>query len=308
MAFGICLGFFNPLGYSLPRQHAIKGLQAAVDSGRPVSFVEVLRENEEPLPVPQGLAHHQTFFSEEFIFFKENIWNLAAKPLDTECFLFLDSDVYYRDPDWSEKIDCALEQYDVIQVFDTACWESRYNSNKFDEVRPAVLSVTTDTFFPDFRVHHPGFGFGIRADVFSQINGFFDKFPLGDGDTGFCAAFSNAASVMGLFRGSKSYRIVYGQLPYQRWRANIMSQRLSIGVPENLSIYHRWHGYRRHRQYNRKEREYLDFDLARPELLGYRDDGLLTYNYPQARVHKMWEDRHEDGVVVSPTRFVPKDS
>ena len=305
---GFCVAFFDPYGYKLPRQHATATLQFLVDTGFPVSLGQVVRPGDAPLDVPSGLAFNNIYESADVIFYKENLWNLAAQKLDVDHIMFIDSDVYFRDKNWLKILRDKLDDgNDCIQLFSSACWESQ--SGKVIRERPAVLHATQRGQRLNLMHQHPGFGFFIQQQTFNRINGFFDRCIHGDGDSAFIAALFDDKYVKYIIRRGRSWPTTFSKLPYQLWRAAVLKECLRKSAPDNLRIYHRWHGDLKNRQYNKnKHKKYVTLDPARPQLLKKREDGLLQWVYPQPEMINMWKDRQEDGPIggaFRPTMFQP---
>lgn len=320
----IILSYFSPVGAKLPAQHFARTLELAVQSGAEVCVSQVVKENAEPLPTP-GAHSNRVFVSSDSIFFKENLWNLAAQNATSEKLLFLDADLYYTQPDWLSRISRTLDICDVIQPFDMCFWES-YKGAGIDPSlqRMCWFYTIAHNLPPDQRIHHPGFGFAFRRDFFEKVGGFYELGCLGFGDSLFCVAATpnnlirrllekvysvsvNAAKLTGnnkiywvnaakhfLADSYLSYRNVFQNVPH------------TVGYVPGLPIYHRWHGTIKNRNYSTRM-QFVNWPEDEPPVRR-RYDGLLEWTVPQPNVDEWWKKRDDDGLTggIEPKKFAPK--
>lgn len=298
MDCGIVLAYFSPCNFKLLRQHAIAALSAAIASGAPVSFAEVVQPGQVPLEVPPGLYSHQVFESSDIMFYKENLWNLAARKLNTEKLLFLDADVYYRDSDWLQKISAALNTFDVIQPYEWAHWEDR--AGEVIRIRPAVfrLAAANKTRGVGFSpaTHHTGFGIGIKAAAYEKLGGIFEgAMAGGGGDVSFTFAFADAIADRLFFRRyATDWAKCFFSPAYVKYRNRALSFNFEIGVVADLKIYHRWHGTIKNRQYINRHSYFCDYVLGKNPPVYRRADGLLQWTTPQPNAINYFKSRRED--------------
>ena len=320
----IILSYFSPVGAKLPEQHFARTLELAVESGAEVCVSQVVKENAEPLPTP-GAHSSSVFVSADHIFFKENLWNLAAAQATKNKLLFLDADLYYTQPDWLERISAALDQYDVIQPFDMCYWEG-FKGNGIDVSlqRMCWFYAVHHNIVPDGRMHHPGFGFAFKRSFFEKVGGFYTYGCLGFGDSLFCAAVTPNTLIRRLLekvysvqkntddlRGNdKIYWVSaakhYLADSYLKYRQVLQDTPHKLGYIPGLPIYHRWHGTIKNRNYATRM-QFVDWPDDEPPVK-YRPDGLLTWSVPQPRAVEWWKNRDDDGLTggIAPKKFAPK--
>ena len=320
----IILSYFSPVGAKLPAQHFARTLQWAVQSGAEVCVSQVVKENAEPLPTP-GAHSSRVFVSADNIFFKENLWNLAAQRATGEKLLFLDADLYYTQADWLSRVSHTLDAHDVIQPFDMCFWEG-YKGDGIDASlqRMCWFYTIAHGLPPDQRLHHPGFGFAFRRDFFEKVGGFYELGCLGFGDSLFCVAATPNKLIRRLLEklcevktggekmvgNNKIYWVNAAKHfladSYLKYRQNFQDTPHTAGYVTGLPIYHRWHGTIKNRNYSTRM-QFVNWPEDEPPVCT-RPDGLLAWTAPQPNVNEWWEKRDDDGVTgaIKPNKFSPK--
>jgi hypothetical protein len=199
---------------------------------------------------------------------KERLLNLALSHLPSTCskVAWLDCDVLFENPDWALQASRMLDDYAVVQLFDTVIRLPR-GSVFFDgegDVWRSFASVYRELpnqlLTGDFARHgHSGFAWAARRDVLDR-HGLYDACISGSGDHmmahGFC----------GDWESSCIDRILGGNNPHRRhfseWcRRMYGSVRARVGCVDG-TLLHLWHGDIDNRRYVNRNRELaaLGFD------------------------------------------------
>ena len=311
MDCGIVLSYFSPCGYKTLRQHVAKVLNTVVATGAPVSFSQVVRPGQQPVIPPSSVYAHQIFESSDTMFFKENLWNLAAQELSTKNLIFLDADVYYKDPSWLEKIAAALSRADVIQPYDNAHWHEA--NGEISRVVPCCFrGILLNESCPggegvSLGTHHPGFGFALTRDAFDRLGGFYElSVAGGGGDTSFVLSFSDTERDRAYLHGRREdWSMCFSTPTFVAYRENALKQKLKIGYVPGLDIFHMWHGSRPARQYTTRHLYFDGYTVNDDPPCTKRADGLLYWTLPQPRAIDYFISRNEDVVAVCARRFKP---
>lgn len=284
------VAFFSPCGFELPKRHLASTLAWLKRESVPTVVAQVIRSDQQPQPVPAG-AHSLVYESDHVLFLKENLWNLAARQTDASRLLFIDSDIYFSVDRIFEPTESLLEVYDVIQPFDTAAWLDRRGREDFVRKSAAVaLAAGTE---PHPGLYHPGFAWAMTRRAFDALGGFFERHPLGGGDTAFSYSLDKRWVAESLARIMPNDSPFWGSQAFREYQAKGVNAGLRVGVLQGVTAYHRWHGSVANRQYCNRA-EYLDSADYR---LHHRPDGLLQWDTPEdsARAAEYFASRREDG-------------
>ena len=326
MKASVILASFSPVDAELPKKHFQSTLDFLLSHGHDleVCVAQVVRKGQEPVPTA-GAATSLVFESEDKVFFKENLWNLAAAHAISDKFIFIDADLHYKDTDWLDQICAALDEYDVIQPFDIAQWEMKNGEVNPTMRKSAWFNAIIHGGTPVPETYHPGFGFAMTRKHFNAIGGFYEHGVMGEGDHMFCVAHTPQKQIEYVLQFSlkalndpdsgihpdirahwKNLANHFLSHDYIDWKSNIQSMDFKAGVATNLSVYHRWHGTAAKRQYTTRLK-YLKWpESGKPARS--RDDGLLEWVSPQPEVDEWWDARDDDGTKseqISLNRYIP---
>ena len=288
----IIVSFFNANDYDLPKQHLQRTLSHALETGREVILAQAVLEGQEPQPVPEG-CKNLVYTVPSFLFYKENLWNAAAKQAEGDCYLFLDADVLYQNKDWVEQAEKVLETHDVTQPFTKAVWLDEFGNAEKTVTAVACAIVNNTTL--EFNSTHPGFGWGITKEAFDRIGGFYDLCANGSNDALFSFALSSASQYAKAISWFND-RAVFSR-HYQVYRALVKSEGIKVGIVPDCEVHHQWHGTLSNRRYNRR-----DLCLMREpdgsDPLTRREDGIIEWSTPEAAAafKDLFENREDDGV------------
>lgn len=287
------MAFFSPCDYELPKRHVARTLEWLAGEGVEATLAQVVRPGQEPQPVPAGITS-LVYESGDVMFYKESLWNLAARASQADKLLFLDTDVSFSADDVLEQTSQLLDRVDVCQPFGTAVWRDR--DGKIVNARRSAAFAISHGYEPNGRYYHPGFSWAMTRRAFDFLDGFYDRHVLGGGDLGMAFALDLRWVGVDLrarnpldahFAASPSYGI------YRMRAANLC---LRVGCLEQVDAVHHWHGDTEHRQYCSRG-EFLPLQPGQEYPVRCREDGLLEWTDPAASeaVRKYFQSRKEDG-------------
>lgn len=293
MSLAVCLGFYSPTGYQLPQRHLARTLQWLAGEGVEAVLAQVVQPGQPPQPVPSGITS-LVYESSDVMFFKENLWNLAASATAASKLLFLDTDVVFSSSDVIEQAAALLDSVDIAQPFGTAVWGDR-DGRVVNARRSAAFAVSRG-YEPSSRYYHPGFAWAMTRRAFDFLGGFYDRHPLGGGDI--ALAYSLDLRWVGVdLRARNPDDAHFAATPsYGMYRMRAANLCLRVGCLEQVDAVHLWHGDVNNRQYCSRG-TYLPIDPGREYPVHARPDGLLEWDNAahSERVAKYFRSRKEDG-------------
>lgn len=290
-----CLAFYSPCGYTLPRKHLARTLAWLKECGAHAVLCQVVRPGQEPQPVPAGFVS-AVYESDDVMWFKENLWNLAATHTSADKLLFLDADVRFDREDVLPAVERLLEDVDVCQPYETASWLDR-EGNAFQTRKSAAFAICGGEEPLAYR-YHAGFAWAMTRRAFNALGGFYDLKPLGGGDVAFSYSLDErwVAEDCNASRRPSGGHNASEPKSLEQYRCAAAAKRLRVGYLRQATAYHSWHGEIQNRQY-----------LTRPSLiplapgdefpLRRRADGLLEWTDRAAAAAAMryFAGRLEDG-------------
>lgn len=322
MSTSVVLAYFNHNKSEKIKTNFLKTVKYLKQYGVELSVAQVCKHHERPLEI-EDIHSSEVYHSNDLIFFKENLWNLAAKKTTGNNIVFLDADTYYKSDNWLDEIEKQLSTYDVIQPFDDAMWEEQ-GGNIGHKIRKSWMSSQVQDITPIHARNHCGFGFAIRRSLFDSIGGFYDRACIGHGDALFCVAFTKDQHVYAFMQAcNRAIQSVAAGSPdpeigrtiminakqylcpsYLEYREQCQSKGAKVGYLPGCTIFHRWHGDDCNRRY--EDRLSL-VDWRGDSPVHYRDDGLVEWSHEQPRVHEWWDGRDDDGLDsgVKASRYAP---
>lgn len=289
----IVLAFYSPVGYELPRRHLAETLAWAASTGCDVVLAQAVRPGQQPEPAPAAVRT-LVYETSSTLFYKENLWNLAAASTQADQLLFVDADVSFSAADVVERVASQLEVVDVLQPFQVAAWLDQTGC-PFQARRSSAYAIASG-WEPRTLYYHPGFAWAMRRSAFDALGGFYDRHPTGGGDVAFTYALDAR------WVGSQLPRHIpldagYWHSPsYKTYQANGVALGLRVGYLPGVTAYHRWHGEIERREYATRGR-FLPLVAGEDYRLTRRPDGLLEWDSPEdsAAVLAYFQGRREDG-------------
>jgi hypothetical protein len=289
----IIIAFHSPCDYTLPKQHLAKTLEWVSQCGVPATLAQIVGPGQQPQPVPAGVRT-DIYETDAVLFHKENLWNITARKSTADRFMFVDSDVHFSAPHTVALAAEALDEYDILQPFETALWPDR--NGVYMQARKSAAFAIASEFEPVPAYYHPGFSWALTRKTFDRMGGFYDRHPFGGGDVAF------VYSVSPLWVGSRIpfYLPIDSQYwtspSYRKYQTNGTRLDLKTSyLPGNNAI-HRWHGDIENRQYVTRGK-YFQIESGTEYPLHYREDGIIEWDDPACNDHirRYFASRKEDG-------------
>lgn len=113
--------------------------------------------------------------AQEHIFLERVLWNIGAAETDAVKLCFMDADIWFRNDDWLFNVDRELDNYDVVQPFETAELEDspgrKYTSLAKTLWDPAGFEKSCG---------HAGLGLAMTRKCFGMLRGFEPAVTLDD--------------------------------------------------------------------------------------------------------------------------------
>lgn len=293
MTIAACLAFYSPCDFELPKRHLARTLEWLAGEGVPAVIAQVVQPGQAPQPVPSGIKS-LVYESSDVMFFKENLWNIAARAVDADKLLFLDTDIVFNHSDVIDQTAALLDRVDVCQPFGTAVWSSR--DGKIANARRSSTFAISRGYEPSSRFYHPGFSWAMTRRAFDFLDGLYPYHVLGGGDI--ALAYSLDLRWVGVdLRARNPDDAHFAASPsYGMYRMRAANLCLRVGCLEQVDAVHQWHGDVDDRQYCSRG-TYLPLEAGQEYPLRYRDDGLLEWTDPAASeaVRRYFASRREDG-------------
>lgn len=251
------------------------------------------------------------------VWLKENLWNIGARYLPRDCkyVLFADADIEFLSPHIATEIVHALQEYRVVQPFETAAdlgpqgqvmdvhrsfgwcyangWEWRpqpdgrggYNAKKPADV-PRPVGFGTPW--------HPGYAVALRRSVLDRLP-FLEVGVLGAGDHHQMGALIGKAELTMPKKIHASYREQV--LAWERRAADVVNRDLGF-VPG--TILHHFHGAKANRKYVSRWDILVLFQFDPVSDVYRNSQGVLELeeHKPELRdaIRRYFKQRQEDGV------------
>lgn len=291
---GIALGFFSPCDYQLPRKHFRNTMRRLARQGVPISVAQVCRTGQRPEAAPRN-ARSSVLQSDCFMFFKEQLWNIAAKQLqDCDKLLFVDSDIAFTPRNYLTQISDSLDHFDIVQPFGEAQWLDM-NGQVFMRLPCAAREIQHGRC-PVLSEHHPGFAWAMTRNAFERIGGWYDLFTSGAGDAAFAFAICQQADPE-IGTRAKAGMLMAAQPSYVAYRERVLRLNLRVGHVPGVTTIHQWHGERENRGYLTRER-YFPPPHPDDSHVYRRPDGLLEWAISAPLARDYFVMRQEDGALT----------
>jgi hypothetical protein len=175
-------------------------------------------------------------YGKDALFHKESLLRILEQkiPIEFSKVMFMDCDLIFDNANWYNETSKLLDQYDVVQPFETCLWLDSTYTTVIQE-RKGVASMSQNTYDSKY---HPGFAWAFRRLWYNQ-NGFYDLAITGSGDTLSAAAWMNV-----------DFPPNYLQRAYDK---TFKAYRKSLTLPKMSfakgAVRHLWHGTKEGRNY-----------------------------------------------------------
>lgn len=287
------LAFYSPSGYRLPRQHLAETLAWLAAESVPTILAQVVRPGCEPQPVLPG-QQSLVWESSDAIFYKENLYNLAAESTSADRLLFLDADVRFS-CEIAPLVEAGLHACDIMQPFETAVWHDRLGDVYLTR-RSAAYGLMAGRE-PSPGTYHPGFSWAMTRRAFDALGGFPMCHPFGGGDVALAYSLDTRWLVNNRREMLPEDTICWDAPSFLGYQARGTSARLRVGYCAGVEVHHSWHGDIKERQYVTRC-SYVPIRRGEEYPLRKRPDGLLEWTDPAAAAAAQvyFDSRMEDGV------------
>lgn len=283
----VCLCFFSIVEYKKPIENFNILIEKLKKSKIPFKVISVLFPNQK-----KNIDADFWMKTDSVLFYKENLYNILYSKIkkDWNKFCFIDCDLIFSDKNWHRNTSLLLNEFDLIQPFDTCKWIQKNNITSDTGQLPSSVALHQGIEFTQ-AYYHPGFSWAFNKKAFDKINGFYDWVAIGEGDICFVNSFlKNKKSRMhASFTTSEKYNL---------YAENLFNQNLKIGFLRNNTASHLYHGCLKRRDYDNRHKYVSDVIRNKPEDYLVRDpDGLIRWKYPSKHnnlITEYFKSRQED--------------
>lgn len=260
----ICLVVFNPSKTKRILMNYLYTKNQFVLQKLPVFTIELVYEGRQP-EIPDAI--HVS--SNSIMFHKENLYRILEThiPKKYKKLAFLDCDLLFSEPTWYQKVSKLLNEYDVVQPFETAHWMD-LTYTQIELSRKTVLEMKKPIW--DF-AYHPGFAWCMTREWYNY-SGFFDYAISGSGDTLSSAAWLKKKFPPGFQSLPKAIRHEYSKF--------LNKSCPKITYLKGVDVFHLYHGSRDNRQYSVRHK-LLEVKQEITELTRFNSDGVLEWKHPE---------------------------
>lgn len=279
--------YFNFSGFERPKANLLRFLRQMSRDSVPVYGVELVLPGQNPatkhFPRWTQITINPTT---QKLWQKEMAINLAATrvPPEYDHLAWLDTDIWFANPDWVEDTESALAQHQVVQMFATACWLGK--SGEVERTRQGSAVAGLDHRWQS----HPGFAWAMRRSLWNKAGGLFPRTLSGGGDTVMTLA------MMGLpFWPSVRAHLGANPEMFDQWAAHFKG--VSVGhIPGK--VFHEWHGTIQDRDYVGRCQRVSKIDVTKD--IEVASNGVLAWSESAPveivkEVSSYFKTRREDG-------------
>ncbi|HKX30624.1 MAG TPA: hypothetical protein VJ302_23245 [Blastocatellia bacterium] len=246
---------------------------------------------------------------------KERLLNIGIERLPDTCdkVVWLDGDILFSNDAWVSETGRRLEEYRVVQPYDTAVWLPPGGERQLDSGMPAEITAAFDRLHgvAFAAVHHqsvadlagsparahPGFAWAARRNILSA-HGLYDRFIVGGGDLVTTSGMYSDSTVWAgrsISRLFSSHQIV----DLSRWTdAFYRDVNGSVGYVSG-SVFHLWHGDFADRKYLKRYQTLKDFDFDPRADIELDGSGCWCWSSEKPELHRQVQEyfwnRREDG-------------
>lgn len=295
MTVSVVLSFFSPVAFELPVRHLHAVVQTLNAQGVPLVVTQAIFPGQQPQPIPTAITQ-EVYETRSLLFHKERLWNLGAKLTDSDAIIWLDADVVFSSTSWLKNCLQVLERAEVIQPFTRATWLGQDGRPEMKRYSGAAAIERNER--PCFQHYHAGFGWGMRREIFQQLGGFFDASVAGNSDSFFMLSLKdNNGHKLNEQYFAHLHDSTIGCSSYTEYKRNAVALDLTVGAPQDVDLFHLWHGNRKNRQYVSRTKYFprrADGEFAVHDA----ENGLQEWDNREtanAGVEKYFQNKRDDG-------------
>ena len=243
---------------------------------------------------------------------KERLLNEALRALPNDCskLVWLDCDIVFGSPDWSERLSRALDQFLVVQPFKHAhhmppeSSDSELIAARAEFSRPSfgtcIVSGASaaEVFEAANNRPYSGYAMGLAWAVHRDVvegRGFYDACIMGGGDRAMAAAyhgcFDHIINRQCMHEPERQWYLDWAKPSFDRLR----------GSTSHLDgdIFHLWHGDLVNRRAHIRHKEFSRFAFDPSKDIAISAHGCWNWNSSKSEMHEFvrsyFGSRREDG-------------
>lgn len=294
----------NPVRYASRYALYRKCVTSLLSQGVNVLTVEN-QHGDRPFQCQMEGVTHVGVRSKTVLWIKENLMNIGIRhlPVGWKYVTTLDADVIFRNPNWASNTVHALQQYDVVQPWDT-CYDLGPNdehiaahTSLFKLFRSGAKLVQGPNASTGYKFGHPGYGYSWTRDALERVSGrngpFLEIAILGAADHHMGMALIGLAGDTLPCNIGKAY-----QADVMAWQARALHLGMNVSYVPN-TIEHPWHGKKERRFYVERWGILTGNDYNPETDIKHNTFGVLelTGNKPKlaAQIDGYMRSRDEDG-------------
>jgi len=260
----VLLAFFNPCESKRILMNFLYTFNWIKKQGIPVYGIELTFEGQEPSISDSNVIHVS---SNSYFFHKERLYRVLEPHIPEKYtkLLFLDADVYYKEPFWYDVISTSLDSNDCVQGYETL----KYLDLTYQHVHKVMKSCLLN---PD-KVYNPEYATGLSWAMqrsYYNTTGFYDYCIVGNSDL---------ISVMH-FLGKQLPADSLGSV--LRLHEDKSKEYMNRPPPKSidyckLTVYHLYHGSLKNRQYWNRNFIFNSIDKNIHELITINKYGVFEW-------------------------------
>jgi hypothetical protein len=293
--FAVISCLFNPGGFRRPCENLTRFTKELKRTGCPYYLVELgFPGREFFMPAAENVWQYR---SSSVLWHKEKLLNLAAAklPSQVEKICWLDADVLFSDPHWWHKASRLLDEFVVIQPFETADWLDREGESVERSAHGYVAAYHAQppNWAPRrFRYYHPGFAWAARREFFER-GGLFCRHVVGGGDAILALSLIKRADRLSYIRkySRKLFQLI------KEYEESLYWINGSIGYVPDVKVGHLWHGALSDRGYIERNQLLTRYDPLRD--IAEDENGVWRWASAKPELHeavkRYFLARREDG-------------
>ena len=245
----------NPVRWATPDKVFNEWAQHMLDSGVSLTVIE-LAYGERPFTCDLPHVNHIGVRGKTWCWSKENLLNIGIQRTPQAKYIsWIDTDVFFRRPDWASDTIHALQNWDIIQP-----WRHAYDLGPNDEHMASHVSFcsqfhsgqpvapTSANFWKHdngpYEYPHSGYAWSATRQAIDWVGGLFEHGGMGSGDHHMALSLVGASDKSLPGGVSSSYRDAVKQ-----WESRALNHiNKNIGFIQG-TIEHRFHGKKAQRGY-----------------------------------------------------------
>jgi len=290
----VLLAFYNPVPFNRILRNMLYVIQCLKEKNIPYFIVECVFHGRKPeIPDATMVVH-----SNSYMFYKEQLINKleTVVPEQFTKLAVIDGDILFDSPDWVDQTSRALDEHDIIQPFNQACWLTPDNTKIRSKKPSYAFGLVNDRLKTPRSIHmfHPGFAWAFKRDVFTKIGGFFSHAIIGNGDMLFVFNFFKDEVPELWVNEVLRTRFILDTWP--QYHAKFKEINPKVGFLPNKAL-HLFHGVRQNRQYTTRYKSVSHMlNGTWDEQISTNPDGLLEFKNPEISklVLEYFRRRNED--------------